>query len=161
VLEPALKRSIGTKCSAPYIGSVHQKTVKKPSIGENVQLATSRCGCKAAHGPYGGYVTRQTSRAVMFARWRSLGSRWVSRGGHEMVRGHTGRAMICLKSARSKVCVRTMSRVSRLIETASFGSCPAVLSYASETTKRRTSRLLQRAGLLVTHQAVYEDWTHN
>ena len=41
-----------------------------------------------------------------------------------METGHTGRAMIFSKSARSKVCVRTMSR---LIETASFGICPAVL----------------------------------
>ena len=35
-----LKSNIGTKCSAPYIGSVHRKTVKKRSIGENAQLAT-------------------------------------------------------------------------------------------------------------------------
>ena len=78
-----LKSSIGTKCSAPYIGSVHRKTAKKRSIGLNAQLAT--CGCEAAHGPYGGCVARQRSSTVMFAGCRSLawrmGQRRVSRVG--------------------------------------------------------------------------------
>jgi len=65
-----LKSNIGTICSAPYIGSVHLKTAKKRSIGENMQLAT--CGCDAEHGPYGGCATRQTSRAVTFPGCRSL-----------------------------------------------------------------------------------------
>lgn len=139
-----LKSSIGTTCSAPYIGSVHRKTVKKRSIGVYAQLAT--CGCEAAHEPYGGCVTRQTSKAVTFAGWRSLGGRWVSGGCPETEREHTGRAMICSKSARSKVCVRIMSR---LIETASFGICPAalILCARNERQKEKRSRWLQRAGL--------------
>jgi hypothetical protein len=44
-----LNSSIGTKCSAPYMGSVHRKTAKKRSIGLNAQLTT--CGCDAAQGP--------------------------------------------------------------------------------------------------------------
>ena len=65
-----LKSNIGTKCSAPYIGSVHRKTAKKRSIGLNAQL--TMCGCDAAQGPYGGCVVRQTSRTVTFAGCRSL-----------------------------------------------------------------------------------------
>ena len=65
-----LKSNIGTKCSAPYIGSVHRKTAKKRSIGLNAQL--TMCGCDAAQGPYGGCVVRQRSRTVTFAGCKSL-----------------------------------------------------------------------------------------
>ena len=61
--------------------------------------------------------------------------------------------MIFSKSSRSKVWVRT---IARLIETASFGMCPAVLILCERDKERKTSRWLQQAGLLATHQAAYD-----
>ena len=47
--------------------------------------------------------------------------------------------------------------MSRLIETASFGICPAVLILrVRDKERKKTSRWLQQAVLLMTHQVAYD-----